>query len=143
MLVEEFRVDASQNPSFFETAFALLCDVVFATAGNWARAKLSVHPVAMLARSVQRLLPASILVVAIVSAPVMILSPEGLPRVQSLERELAGVRQENEDARRQIAFLRKTVENLKDNPTAVERLARDELGLTRKNEVVFQFPRQK
>jgi cell division protein FtsB len=73
----------------------------------------------------------------------MILSPEGLPRVQSLERELAGVRQENDDARRQIAFLRKTVENLKDNPTAVERLARDELGLTRKNEVVFQFPRQK
>ncbi|MFO0659628.1 MAG: septum formation initiator family protein [Polyangiaceae bacterium] len=97
----------------------------------------------MLARSVQRLLPASILIVAIVSAPVMILSPEGLPRVQSLERELAGVRQENEDARRQVAVLRKTVENLKDNPTAVERLARDELGLTRKNEVVFQFPRQK
>ena len=97
----------------------------------------------MLARSIQRLLPATILVVAIVSAPVMILAPEGWPRVQSLERELAGVKQENNEARRQVSFLRKTVENLKDNPTAVERIARDELGLARKNEVVFQFPRQK
>lgn len=97
----------------------------------------------MLARSLQRLLPATILVVAILSAPVLIFSPEGLPRVQSLERELEGVKKENEEQRRNINNLRKTVQNLKDNPTAVERIARDELGLVRKNEVVFQFPRQK
>jgi cell division protein FtsB len=39
--------------------------------------------------------------------------------------------------------LRKGVQNLKDNPDSVERIARDELGLVRKNEVVFQFPTAK
>jgi cell division protein FtsB len=88
----------------------------------------------------ERGLPAVILLVAAVGAPVMILSSEGLPRLRSLEKELAMVNHENGEQRRQIEFLRKTVSNLKDNPSAVERIARDELGLVRKNEVVFQFP---
>lgn len=80
------------------------------------------------------------LIVAAVGAPVLIFSSDGLPRLRSLERELAQVHDENNEQRRQIEFLRQTVQNLKDNPSAVERIARDELGLVRKNEVVFQFP---
>jgi cell division protein FtsB len=78
--------------------------------------------------------------VAAVGAPLMIFSSDGLPRLRSLERELAQVQRENAEQRRQIEFLRKGVQNLKDNPQSVERIARDELGLVRKNEVVFQFP---
>ena len=63
--------------------------------------------------------------------------------VPSLEKELAAVRHENDETRRQIEFLRKEVQHLKDDPTAVERIARDELGLVRKNEVVFQFPERR
>lgn len=73
----------------------------------------------------------------------MILSADGLPRLRALEKELAQVHRENGEQRRQIEFLRKSVQNLKDNPDSVERIARDELGLVRKNEVVFQFPTAK
>jgi cell division protein FtsB len=88
----------------------------------------------------ERVLPALILLVAAVGAPVLIFSSEGLPRLRSLEKELAQVNRENTEQHRQIDTLRRTVQGLKDNPTAVERIARDELGLVRRNEVVFQFP---
>lgn len=87
----------------------------------------------------ERGLPALVLVVAVVVAPVMIFSSEGLPRLRSLEKELSMVQHENDEMRRQIEFLRRDVQHMKDDPTAVERIARDELGLVRKNEVVFQF----
>ena len=40
----------------------------------------------------------------------------------------------------EIEELRGRVERLRDDPTAVERIARDDLGLVRQSEVVFQFP---
>lgn len=89
---------------------------------------------------VERLLPSAILVIAAVGAPVLIFSGEGLPRLRALDAELQAVRKENDDERRQIGFLRKNVQKLKDEPATVERIARDELGLVRRNEVVFQFP---
>lgn len=94
----------------------------------------------MVGNFLERVLPALILVVAAVGAPVMILSAEGLPRLRSLERDLAQVQRENNDQRRTIEQLRRNVQSLKDNPDSVERIARDELGLVRRNEVVFQFP---
>lgn len=91
----------------------------------------------------ERYLPLTILVVAALGAPTLIFSSDGLPRLRSLEKELEQVQRENEEQRRQIAFLRGEVGHLKDKPAAVERIARDELGLIRKNEVVFQFPKEK
>jgi cell division protein FtsB len=86
-----------------------------------------------------RLLPLIVLLTAIVGAPVMIFSPEGLPRLRSLERELAGVHEENAELEREIESLRGKVARLRDDPRAVERIARDHLGLVRPSEVVFQF----
>ncbi len=94
----------------------------------------------MFTEALERFLPGFILVVAAIGAPVMIFSSDGLPRLRSLEKELTQVQKENEEERRQIAFLRQAVAAMKDNPAAVERIARDELGLVRKDEVVFQFP---
>jgi cell division protein FtsB len=96
-----------------------------------------------LSSQLERFLPGAILAIAAIGAPVMILQPEGLPRLRALEKELAQVQHENEEARRQIGFLRREVQHMKDDPTAVERIARDELGLVRANEVVFQFPPQR
>jgi cell division protein FtsB len=87
----------------------------------------------------RRTLPIAMLSLAIVTVPVLVLAPEGLPRLRSLQRELLDVNEENEELRRDIARLRTEVHSLQNDPAAVERIARDELGMVRKNEVVFQF----
>ena len=88
----------------------------------------------------ERALPIAVLMMALVGAPVMILSPQGLPRLRGLERELADVEEENADLHRQIEALHGRVSRLRDDPSAVERIARDDLGMVRQTEVVFQFP---
>ena len=90
-------------------------------------------------RAVERLLPIGILGIAFVSVPLLILKPEGLPRMRALDKELTQVETENQELRRDVARLRVDVADLRDNPAAVERIARSKLGLLRKSEVVFQF----
>jgi cell division protein FtsB len=92
---------------------------------------------------IERALPIVVLVVALVGAPVMIFSPEGLPRLRGLERELAAVEEENRALAREIEERRAGVARLRDDPAALERIARDDLGLVRQTEVVFQFQRSK
>ena len=96
-----------------------------------------------LALYVQRMLPVGVLGFAIVSVPVLVLQPEGMPRMRALEKELTGVQTENAELQRDITKLRVEVRDLKGDPSAVERIARDQLGLVRKSEVVFQFRTQK
>jgi len=87
----------------------------------------------------ERILPIGVLVLALVGAPLMIFAPEGLPRLRGLERELTSVQEENQQLEREIDELRGHVSRLRDDPAAVERMARDDLGLVRQSEVVFQF----
>jgi cell division protein FtsB len=79
------------------------------------------------------------LVLATVAVPVLVLQPEGLPRLRGLQRELDQVETENDELKRDVGRLRVEVKQLRDDPAAVERIARDELGMVRKSEVVFQF----
>lgn len=97
-------------------------------------------PVHRLTLLLERVLPLLILVVAVVGAPVLIMSPQGLPRLRALEQELEEVDAENASLRRQIEETRVRVQRLRDEPAAVERIARDDLGMVRQTEVVFQFP---
>ena len=87
-------------------------------------------------------LPLAVLTVSLISVPVLLLEPQGLPRMQSLETELAGVQNENAELRRDVGRLRSEVKELRESPTAVERIAREQLGLVRRSEVVFQFDRK-
>jgi len=88
----------------------------------------------------ERVLPLIILAVAVVGAPALMLSQEGIPRLRTLKAEMQQVEAENAEITESIRQLRAEVERLKRDPRAVERIARDELGLVRNNEVVFQFP---
>lgn len=90
----------------------------------------------------ERLLPIAVLVLALIGAPLMIFSREGLPRLRGLERELDAVEAENRDLQREIEELRGYVGRLRDDPAAVERIARDDLGLVRQSEIVFQFKKR-
>jgi cell division protein FtsB len=92
---------------------------------------------------VERVLPIALLTIALVGAPIMIFSRDGMPRVDALEKELGTVEGENTQLEREIEVLRSRVSNLRDDPAAIERLARDELGLIRQSEVVFQFPEER
>ncbi len=94
-----------------------------------------------LRRSLPRVLPVGILALAVVSVPIMVLRPEGLFRMRSLETELRGVQAENRSLRHDIGDLKTEVQHLRDDPAAVEHIARDELGMVRKSEIVFQIPR--
>ena len=87
-------------------------------------------------------LPLAVLTVSLISGPILLLEPQGLPRMRALETELTGVQTENADLRRNVGRLRTEVKELRENPTAVERIAREQLGLVRKSEVVFQFDRK-
>ena len=65
-----------------------------------------------LASFLERALPLGILAVSAISVPIMMLSPEGLPRMRSLERDLGGVSEENRNLEREIGGLRKEVQDL-------------------------------
>ena len=87
----------------------------------------------------ERALPLAILAVAIVAVPVLIFSPTGLGRLNALREERSRADDEISKLSQQITELRAEVKRIKDDPAAVERVARDELGLVRRTEVVFQF----
>ncbi len=90
-----------------------------------------------------KILPLGLLTLALVAVPVLVFQPEGLGRMRSLTTELSSVNAENAELRREIGRLRVEVKRLKDDPAAVERIARDQLGLVRRSEVVFQFGARK
>ena len=85
------------------------------------------------------LLPFALLVFAIVVVPLRMLDEQGLPRYRALRTELHEVRDGNERMRRQVKDLRRSVELLRNDPETIERIARDELGMLRNGEILFQF----
>jgi cell division protein FtsB len=90
-------------------------------------------------RAMTWLLPFGLLVFAVVCVPLRILSEEGLPRYRKLRDQLARTRDDNVHVSAQIDKLSDQVRALRRDPSAVERIARDELGMIREGEVLFQF----
>lgn len=85
-------------------------------------------------------LPFALLVMAIVAVPLRILDERGLPRYRVLKSELREVDARNERLRREVRALQQEVDALRTDPSAIEQVARDELGMIRDDEIVFQFP---
>lgn len=93
-----------------------------------------------LGRVVAWVLPFGLLLVSIVSVPLGILDEQGLPRYRALKSELAEVERINERLRRDVEQLQRDVDGLRTDPATVERIARDDLGMIRADEILFQFP---
>ncbi|MBW2463108.1 MAG: septum formation initiator family protein [Deltaproteobacteria bacterium] len=85
------------------------------------------------------LLPFGLLVLAIVAVPLHLLDDHGLPRYRVLASELRQVESENERVQREVVDLSRQVEALRHDPLAIERIARDDFGMVREGELVFQF----
>lgn len=79
------------------------------------------------------------LVVAAVSVPLMFWSPSGLSRLEALQQQRQGLEVEIKRLERDIQRLRFEADSIKTSPSSVERVARDELGLVRRTELVVQF----
>lgn len=88
------------------------------------------------------LLPFLLMVMAIMTVPTLVLDEQGLPRYRLLRGELQDLRGSNEELVREIAQLKAEIELLRSDTSYVERIARDELGMVRPEEFVFQFPPQ-
>ncbi|MGB3049466.1 MAG: septum formation initiator family protein [Polyangiales bacterium] len=87
------------------------------------------------------LLPFALMVMAVMTVPTLVLDEQGLPRYRHLSAELQELRESNEELVREIATLKAEIDALRSDPSYVEHIARDELGMVRAEEFVFQFPR--
>lgn len=89
--------------------------------------------------SLQRLVPLGMLLVAAGSVPMMLWSPVGLSRLDTLQRQRHELDIEAQRIERDIERLRFQADSIKSSPSSIERVARDELGLVRQTELVVQF----
>jgi len=78
-------------------------------------------------------------VVVFVIVPSEILGPRGMPKLRSLQGELDSVSQECDRYQAEIQKLDKEIRSLRDDPSAIERIARDELGMIKEGEIIYQF----
>jgi cell division protein FtsB len=86
------------------------------------------------------IVPFALLVLTIVTVPVHLLDGLGLPRYRALRDELVKVLSKNERLEREVRELSEETERLRHDTRAIERIARDELGMVREGEIVLQFP---
>ncbi|MBI2897140.1 MAG: septum formation initiator family protein [Deltaproteobacteria bacterium] len=85
------------------------------------------------------LLPLGLILGSVIAVPAMILGEEGLPRYRRMRYELDDARAANRKLRREIETLREEIHDLRKDPRAIERIARDELGMIKPDELLFQF----
>jgi cell division protein FtsB len=76
-----------------------------------------------------------------VVVPTLVWSDNGLPKLSRLRADRDAAREKSSRLELEIRQLQAEAERIKSDPAAVERAARDELGLVRQTEVVFQFQR--
>jgi len=87
------------------------------------------------------LLPFGLLVSAVVAVPLHLFDPQGMPRYRALKAEIEVLDGQNRGYRDEVRQLEAQVRALRTDPEALERVARDELGMIREDELVFQFDR--
>lgn len=98
-------------------------------------------PVSALSRAAGWLLPFGLLISAVVAVPLHLFDPQGMPRYRALRAEIDVLETQNRSYRDEVRQLAAQVRALRTDPEALERVARDELGMIREDELVFQFER--
>jgi cell division protein FtsB len=86
-----------------------------------------------------RIVLAGALAVGLGYLPYRLSGPRGVVRALKLKDELARTVAENARLADENEQLLQRIERLKNDPRAIERVARDELGLVRPNDVIFSF----
>ena len=69
----------------------------------------------------------------------ILFSPHGALRYYSLTKKIKAANDENQELREENIQLRQEIEKLTNDSDYLEEVARKELGLVKKNEIVFSF----
>lgn len=106
---------------------------------NWTASGTLAHIERVPSRKASWAAPLALLAASVILVPLRMLDAQGLPRYRALKAELVKVKADNATTSREVRDLARQVEALKTDPAALERVARDELGMVREGEIVFQF----
>jgi cell division protein FtsB len=82
----------------------------------------------------------TLLLVGAIVVPAKILDPKGVERVERLRNELDQIEETNRQLKQENDALRVEIHAFHANPDYIEKVARDELGMVGKDEVIYQFP---
>lgn len=95
--------------------------------------------VSLISRWIFRLMVAIPLAIAIGYVPYHAYGPSGMGKVKKLKNELFRLESNNRKLLEHNSQLRIEIGALKSDRRTIERVARDELGLVRENDIVFLF----
>lgn len=96
-------------------------------------------------RTTQVTLKAVVLLASVVTVVFFIsfmFSDRGLPELQHARTRVAALRADITRLERENERLRAEIDSVKRSSYAIERIAREDLGLARKGEVVYMLPKQ-
>ena len=87
-------------------------------------------------------LPLVLIISAGVVVPLKLFDPKGLARVERLRLDLAEIQEKNRKIARENEMVREKIQAFHSDPEYIEKVARDELGMIGKDEIIYQFPEQ-
>lgn len=82
--------------------------------------------------------PTTVLILATVGVPIMVLGPNGLPRHRRMAAQLTAQREENHRLARQTLQLQAELDAFEHDRRARERAVREELGWVRPDEIIVE-----
>lgn len=81
-------------------------------------------------------------VLCVVFAISFVFSDRGLPELQHVRTQVAALRTDIERVESRNGQLRAEIESVRKSSYAIERIAREDLGMSRKGEVVYMVPKR-
>jgi len=82
-----------------------------------------------------------VLVIVFIFLLMTLFGNRGLRDNYFLRQRLAAVKQTNQELTNENSRLARTVELLKTDPVYIEKVARDELGMVKKGDIIYRFSR--
>lgn len=79
-------------------------------------------------------------IVVLIAGALVVYGTAGTVRVWQMKREIQTVERDLSALRAQSQKLAQTIEQLRNDPHAIEQLAREDLGMTRPGETILKFP---
>lgn len=81
-------------------------------------------------------------VLFVVFAISFVFSDRGLPELQHARTRVAGLRGDIDKLQAENARLRAEIESVKKSSYAIERIAREDLGMSKQGEIVYMLPKK-